>query len=242
MKQVLSKPAMHARSQFFAVVRASSVQHRNAEQMARAARQIEQRINEVLFQIEQYASSYAQFSARADTAARAISTLWLDLAVECVAVDADLADALTLFARHWLLALVAPRHAHEWVLRAAAMVRILSLRAAKNVRRDGHGAVADASDRPMVTLVLLGLPRGAQPADIRIDLADGATIGRSEECDWILPGEVVSRLHAQLRYDVERRTFFIVNLSRNGLALGEDSVLEEGEAELNVGMLLKIDD
>ena len=57
MKQVLSKPAMHARSQFFAVVRASSVQHRNADRMARAARQIEQRINEVLFQIEQYASS-----------------------------------------------------------------------------------------------------------------------------------------------------------------------------------------
>ncbi len=240
MKQVLSKPAMHARTQFFAVVRAHSVQHRNAERMARSARQIEQRINETLFQIEQYAAGHTQLSARADAAARAISRLWLQLAVECTEVDADLADVVSLFARHWLLTLVAPRHAHDWVLRAAAMLRILSLRTEKHARQDVRDGASDAGDQPRVTLVLRGLPRGAQPADIRIDLADGATIGRSEDCDWILPGEVVSRLHAQLRYDVERRTFFIANLSRNGLAVDDDCVLEEGEAEINVGMLLKI--
>ena len=240
MKQVLSKPAMHARTQFFAVVRAHSVQHRNAERMARSARQIEQRINETLFQIEQYAVRHTQFSARADVAARAIAALWLDLAAQCVEIDADLADVLSLFARHWLLALVAPRHAHDWVLRAAAMIRILSLRTEKHGRQDARDGASDAGDLPRVTLVLRGLPRGAQPADIRIDLADGATIGRSEDCDWILPGEVVSRLHAQLRYDAEQRAFFIANLSRNGLAIDEDCLLEEGEAEINVGTLLKI--
>ncbi len=111
MKRVLSKPAMHARMQFFAVVRAHAVQHCNAERMARSARQIEQRINETLLQIVQYAT------------------------------------------RHGLLALVAPRQAHDWVLRAAAMVRMLALRNEKLIDmaafmlRDSAGLVMEMMEQ-----------------------------------------------------------------------------------------------
>ena len=126
------------------------------------------------------------------------------------------------------------------MLRAEALVRVLSLRADQRGNRDLRNVAAYDGSQPMVTLVLRGLPRGTQPVDVEVDLADGAIIGRADDCDWVLPGEVVSRQHAKLRYDRERRAFFISNVSRNGLGLDEDRVLLDGEAEVNVGTLIRI--
>jgi predicted component of type VI protein secretion system len=155
-------------------------------------------------------------------------------------VDVDLADILVLFSRHWLLLQVGPQQAAGWVQRAEAVVRMLSLRGEHRGQRDLRDGVAHEGDRPMVTLVLRGLPRGAQPVEVEVDLADGAIIGRAENCDWVLPGEVVSRQHARLRYDLEKHAFFVSNLSRNGLGIDDDTVLTQGEAEVNVGTVLKI--
>ena len=237
VKQPLSKQAIRTRDRFFSALRAISVRDRNT---ARTARRVEHQINEALFQIEKYASTHRQSSARSVTACQRIAVKWLELAAECAEVDTDLADVLALFSRHWLLTLVGPQRAEAWVLRAEALVRVLSLRADQRSNRDLRNVAAYDGSQPMVTLVLRGLPRGTQPVDVEVDLADGAIIGRADDCDWVLPGEVVSRQHAKLRYDRERRAFFISNVSRNGLGLDEDRVLLDGEAEVNVGTLIRI--
>ena len=237
MKQPLSKQAIRTRDRFFSALRAISVRDRNT---ARTARRVEHQINEALFQIEKYAATHRQSSARSVTACQRIAVKWLELAAECAEVDTDLADVLALFARHWLLTLVGPQQAEAWVLRAEALVRVLSLRADQRGNRDMRDVAAYDGSQPMITLVLRGLPRGTQPVDVEVDLADGAVIGRADHCDWVLPGEVVSRQHAKLRYDRERRAFFLSNMSRNGLGLDDDRVLLEGEAEVNVGTVIRI--
>ncbi len=237
MKQPLSKQAIRTRDRFFSALRAISVRDRHT---ARTARRVEHQINEALFQIEKYASTHRQSSARSVTACQRIAAKWLELAAECAEVDTDLADVLALFARHWLLTLVGPQQAEAWVLRAEALVRVLSLRVDQRGNHDMRDVAAYDGSQPMVTLVLRGLPRGTQPVDVEVDLSDGAIIGRADNCDWVLPGEVVSRQHAKLRYDRERRAFFISNMSRNGLGLDDGRVLLEGEAEVNVGTMIRI--
>ena len=236
-KHPLSKQAIRTRERFFTALRAISLRDMAT---ARSARRIEHQINEALFQIERYASTHKHSSVRSPTDCARIAAKWLELASESAEVDVDLADMLVLFSRHWLLLQVGPQQAAAWVQRAEAMVRMLSLRGEHRGQRDLRDGVAHEGDRPMVTLVLRGLPRGAQPVEVEVDLDDGAIIGRAENCDWVLPGEVVSRQHARLRYDTERHAFFVSNLSRNGLGIDDDRVLTEGEAELNVGTVLKI--
>ena len=237
MKQPLSKGALRTRALFFTALRTMSLRDMTT---ARVARRVEHEINEVLMQIERFAATHSRASARSSKSSGRIAAKWLELAVDCVEVDADLADVVTLFARQWLQHAVPPERAQKWVQRAECVIRLLSIRGEK---RHDHGIPdvrAIENEEPMVTLVLRGLPRAAQPVDVEVDLGDGAVIGRADECDWMLPGEVVSRHHAKLRYDPGLRTFFVSNLSRNGLGIDDEQTLLDGEVPINVGTTLRI--
>ena len=237
MKQQLSKGALRTRDRFFVALRTMSLRDMST---ARLARRVEHEINEVLFQIERFAASHKYATVRSPAASERIAARWLDLAAQCVEIDADLADIVTLFARHWLLCAVVPARGKQWVQRAECVIRALSIRSEQRGSQQIRDVTPIDSQQPLVTLVLCGLPRGTQPMDVEVDLGHGAVIGRAEDCDWILPGEVVSRHHARLRYDTEQRTFFVANLSRNGLGVDEAITLQEGETELSVGMMLRV--
>ena len=234
MKQQLSKGALRARDRFFAALRTMSLRDVNT---ARLARRIEHEINEALFQIERFVVTHKHASVRSPVASGRIAAKWLELAAECVEIDADLADVVTLFARHWLTCSVLPERGKPWIQRAECVIRLLTVR---GEHRDPSATAPLESEQPLVTLVLRGLPRGTQPVDVEVDLGNGAVIGRADDCDWVLPGEVVSRHHAKLRYDAEQRAFFISNLSRNGLGVDQDVTLQTGEVEVSVGTTLRI--
>ena len=64
--------------------------------------------------------------------------------------------------------------------------------------------------------------------------ARGGSIGRSEDCDWVLGASGVSRVHAMIRY--LNGMYFVEDRSTNGMLLndvplikGEPSALKEGD-------------
>ena len=237
MTQQLSKGALRTRDRFFAALRTMALRDMAT---ARIARRVEHQINEALFQIERFVASHRHAGVRSPGAAPRIAATWLELAADCVEIDEDLADVVTLFARQWLSGGVPPERARQWVQRAECMIRLLSVRGEHRSPKD-ELAVGGGATQPLVTLVLRSLPRGAQPEEVEVDLGDGAVIGRADGCDWVLPGEVVSRHHAKLRYDPARRAFFVTNLSRNGLGIDDEVTLQGGsETELSVGTMLSI--
>jgi type VI secretion system protein ImpI len=70
------------------------------------------------------------------------------------------------------------------------------------------------------------------------DCRDGS-IGRSDECDWMLGGEGVSRVHALVRY--LNGIYFIEDRSTNGMALNGTPLRKGDPAALKQGDTLQID-
>jgi type VI secretion system protein ImpI len=70
------------------------------------------------------------------------------------------------------------------------------------------------------------------------DCRDGS-IGRSDECDWVLGAEGVSRLHALVRY--LNGLYFIEDRSTNGMLLNGASLRKGDPAALKHGDRLRID-
>lgn len=70
------------------------------------------------------------------------------------------------------------------------------------------------------------------------DCRDGS-IGRSEECDWVLGAEGVSRVHALVRY--LNGLYFIEDRSTNGMLLNGASLRKGDPAALKHGDRLQID-
>lgn len=227
----LSSRSKQTRSRIFSALRALSLRD---EATARAGRRIEHDINEAMFLIE----AHGQEKSFSLTLANRVAARWLQIAQLSVDVDPELSDLVACLARHWLVRRIDPPDAAAWVARAEACVWALSRRnESMTVAR--RRRVEDAH-QPMVTLVLRGLPKTVQPVEVEVDLCDGSTIGRAPECDWVLPGETVSRHHARLRYDEQRRAFMLRDLSRNGIALENGEILIDREVEISVGSTLKI--
>lgn len=67
---------------------------------------------------------------------------------------------------------------------------------------------------------------------------DGS-IGRSEECDWVLSASGVSRVHAMIRY--VNGIYFIEDRSTNGMLLNGSPLLKGDPAALKDGDRLRID-
>jgi type VI secretion system protein ImpI len=83
--------------------------------------------------------------------------------------------------------------------------------------------------------------RTAPPGGRREHVFDGrdGSIGRSEECDWMLAAQGVSRLHALVRY--LNGIYFIEDRSTNGMSLNGTPLRKGDPAALKQGDRLQID-
>jgi predicted component of type VI protein secretion system len=94
----------------------------------------------------------------------------------------------------------------------------------------------------MQSLILAVQGESAERSGLRreqvFDCCDGS-IGRSDECDWVLGAEGVSRLHAQVRY--LNGLYFIEDRSTNGMLLNGTSLRKGDPAALKHGDRLQID-
>ena len=69
--------------------------------------------------------------------------------------------------------------------------------------------------------------------------ATGGSIGRSEDCDWVLGASGVSRVHAMIRY--LNGMYFIEDRSTNGMLLNGTALVKGDPSALNDGDRLLID-
>lgn len=67
----------------------------------------------------------------------------------------------------------------------------------------------------------------------------GGSIGRSEDCDWVLAASGVSRVHAMIRY--LNGMYFIEDRSTNGMLLNGTALMKGDPSALNDGDRLLID-
>lgn len=67
----------------------------------------------------------------------------------------------------------------------------------------------------------------------------GGSIGRSDECDWVLPTSGVSRTHAQVRY--LNGMYFVEDCSTNGMLLNGTALTRGDPAALADGDRLQLD-
>lgn len=67
----------------------------------------------------------------------------------------------------------------------------------------------------------------------------GGSIGRADECDWVLPASGVSRTHAQVRY--LNGMYFIEDCSTNGMLLNGSALTRGEPAMLGDGDRLQVD-
>ncbi|PRE81436.1 type VI secretion system-associated FHA domain protein TagH [Burkholderia gladioli] len=95
------------------------------------------------------------------------------------------------------------------------------------------------STEPSLTLAVQGerAERLAQ-REQRFDLRDGS-IGRADDCDWVLGAEGVSRLHALIRY--LNGLYFVEDRSTNGMLLNGAPLRKGDPAALRDGDRLQID-
>lgn len=69
--------------------------------------------------------------------------------------------------------------------------------------------------------------------------AQGGSIGRSEDCDWVLNASGVSRVHAMIRY--LNGMYFIEDRSTNGMLLNDEPLIKGDPSALKAGDRLLID-
>ena len=69
--------------------------------------------------------------------------------------------------------------------------------------------------------------------------AAGGSIGRSEDCDWVLSASGVSRVHAMIRY--LNGMYFIEDRSTNGMLLNDAPLIKGDPSALKDGDRLLID-
>ncbi|NIF68397.1 FHA domain-containing protein, partial [Burkholderia sp. Cy-647] len=95
------------------------------------------------------------------------------------------------------------------------------------------------STEPSLTLAVQGerAERLAQ-REQRFDRRDGS-IGRADDCDWVLGAEGVSRLHALIRY--LNGLYFVEDRSTNGMLLNGAPLRKGDPAALRDGDRLQID-
>ncbi len=96
------------------------------------------------------------------------------------------------------------------------------------------------STEPSLTLAVQGerAERLAQ-REQRFDRRDGGSIGRADDCDWVLGAEGVSRLHALIRY--LNGLYFVEDRSTNGMLLNGAPLRKGDPAALRDGDRLQID-
>ncbi|MDV9040830.1 type VI secretion system-associated FHA domain protein TagH [Stenotrophomonas sp. RAC2] len=77
------------------------------------------------------------------------------------------------------------------------------------------------------------------PAAQMVFVQGGGSLGRSDECDWVLPASGVSRTHAVVRY--LNGMYFIEDCSTNGLLLNGQMLVRGEPAALGDGDRLQLD-
>ncbi len=88
----------------------------------------------------------------------------------------------------------------------------------------------------ILTLEVTG-PQAAKlgPAHRKVFSADGGTIGRLPDNDWVLPDPYVSSHHARIRH--KDNTFYIEDTSTNGVFINDEPPRPEPAAGHHVGRL-----
>lgn len=77
------------------------------------------------------------------------------------------------------------------------------------------------------------------PAAQKVFMQAGGSLGRSDECDWVLPASGVSRTHAVVRF--LNGMYFIEDCSTNGLLLNGQALVRGEPAALGDGDRLQLD-
>lgn len=77
------------------------------------------------------------------------------------------------------------------------------------------------------------------PAAQKVFMQGGGSLGRSDECDWVLPASGVSRVHAVVRF--LNGMYFIEDCSTNGMLLNGQALLRGEPSALGDGDRLQLD-